>query len=64
MDQELKTVTHTIDETATILGISRNKAYEAAKRGEIPVIRIGKRLLVPKAALEKLLGGAMPIIAG
>jgi excisionase family DNA binding protein len=48
-------LTLTVDETAKILGIGRNSAYEAVARGEIPVIKIGKRLLVPKAALEKLL---------
>jgi excisionase family DNA binding protein len=37
------------------LGLSRNGTYDAAKRGDIPIIRIGKRILVPKAALERLL---------
>ena len=32
-----------------------NAAYEAARKGEIPVIRIGKRVLVPRLALERLL---------
>jgi hypothetical protein len=39
------------------LGISRNAAYEAARRGQIPTIWIGKRLLVPRAAFERLLEG-------
>ena len=38
-----------------MLGLSRPSTYAAAKRGEIPVIRFGKRLLVPKAAIERLL---------
>jgi excisionase family DNA binding protein len=46
-----------IDEAAKILGISRGGAYLAAKRGELPVLKIGKRLVVPDAALERLLGG-------
>ena len=50
----------TISEAACMLGISRGSAYEAAKRGEIPTIRIGRRLLVPLAALERMLGGAAP----
>jgi len=50
-------LTFTVEETAKLLGIGRNSAYEAVARGEIPVIRVGKRLLVPKAALEKLLSG-------
>jgi len=50
--------TLTIEETAAQLGISRSSAYEAARRGQlgVPVIRIGRRLLVPRAALERLLG--------
>ena len=35
--------------------LGRNASYEAAKRGEIPVIRIGARLRVPVVALEKML---------
>ena len=48
-------LTLTVDEAARILGVGRNSAYQAIARGELPVIRVGKRLLVPKAALEKLL---------
>lgn len=50
--------TATVGEAAKRLGIGRNQAYEAVKRGEIPVIKIGKRLLVPRAALDRLLSGA------
>jgi excisionase family DNA binding protein len=49
--------TYTIDEYAQKLGVGRNTAYEAAHRGEIPVIKIGKRLLVPRAAGDKMLEG-------
>lgn len=45
----------TIPEAAEALGIGKNSAYEAAKRGEIPVLRIGRRLVVPRAAFERLL---------
>ena len=47
-----------LEEAAKALGISRSSAYEAARKGEIPTIRIGKRLLVPLAALERLLSDA------
>ena len=50
--------TLTIPEAAKTLGIGRNAGYEAARRGEIPTIRIGKRLLVPVVALERMLQGA------
>jgi excisionase family DNA binding protein len=48
--------TQTIDEAAKELGIGRNQAYAAAKRGEIPTIRIGKRILVLREPLKRLLG--------
>jgi excisionase family DNA binding protein len=54
--KERKTLT--VTEAAKALGICRNKAYEAARSGEIPTIKIGKRLLVPLAALERMLQGA------
>lgn len=47
--------TLTIEETATILGVGRTAAYDAARRNEIPTIKIGRRLLVPRAALDRLL---------
>ena len=48
-------LTLTIEETAKLLGIGRQLAYDRVKTGQIPVIKIGRRLLVPKKALEKLL---------
>jgi hypothetical protein len=38
------------------LGICRTSAYQAIKRGEIPSTRVGRRLLVPVPALDKMLG--------
>jgi excisionase family DNA binding protein len=49
-------LTYTLTEAATRLGISRALAYEAAHRGELPMCRIGRRMLVPRAALIRLLG--------
>jgi excisionase family DNA binding protein len=43
-------------EVAALLGISRSAAYRAVARGEIPTIRIGRRLLVPTAKLYAMLG--------
>lgn len=54
----MERTTLTIPEAATTLGLSRASAYEAARRGEIPTIRIGKRILVPVVALEKMLADA------
>ena len=48
-------LTDTVTETAELLGIGRSAAYEGARTGQIPTIRIGKRILVPAAGLERLL---------
>ena len=48
--------TLTVEEAARILGIGRASAYNAAKSGDLPTIRIGGRLLVPRARLDALLG--------
>lgn len=48
-------LTFTVAETARLLGIARNTAYDRVRTGEIPVLRLGRRLLVPKRALERLL---------
>ena len=48
-------LTWTITEAAQLLGISRATAYEAAHRGELPVRLIGRRMLVPRIALLRLL---------
>jgi excisionase family DNA binding protein len=48
-------LTISVSEAAERLGISRNLAYEAVRRGDIPTIRIGKRFLVPVAAFERLI---------
>jgi hypothetical protein len=47
--------TYSIDEAADLLGVGRNSAYAAAGR-DFPVITIGKRKVVPKAALDRMLG--------
>jgi excisionase family DNA binding protein len=53
-------LTYTLNEAARRLGISRALAYEAAQRGELPVCRIGRRVLVPRAALLRLLEDGTP----
>lgn len=47
--------TISVPEAGRLLGVGRNCAYEAARRGEIPTIRIGRMLRVPKAALRRML---------
>ena len=48
----------TVDQAAKALGISRGLAYEMARQGRIPAIRLGRRLLVPRSALERMLAEA------
>jgi excisionase family DNA binding protein len=47
--------TYSVEEAADILGIGRATAYAAARRGDLPTIKIGKRILVPRVALDRLL---------
>ena len=46
----------TVEEAAAVLRISRQSAYAAARAGELPTVKIGRRLLVPRARLLALLG--------
>lgn len=47
--------TMTVSQTAIMLGISRTTAYECVRRGSIPSIRLGGRIIVPTQAIEQLL---------
>lgn len=49
--------TMTVEEAAQLLGIGRATAYNAVRSGEIPSIRIGRRIVVPKRKLLELLRG-------
>jgi excisionase family DNA binding protein len=52
---ENERLTLTVPEVASRLGLSRNGAYEAVAAGHIPSIRIGRRVLIPRAALDRML---------
>lgn len=47
--------TMTVEESGELLGISRSTAYDAVRTGQIPSIRVGRRLLVPTAAIRRML---------
>lgn len=47
-------LTMTVEEASEALGISRSLAYELVRRGEIPSLRLGRRIVVPVDALEDL----------
>jgi excisionase family DNA binding protein len=50
-------VTVTVEEAGEMLGISRGLAYELVRRGELPHIRLGRRIVVPVRALMALVEG-------
>ena len=50
--------TMTVTQTATVLGISRSSAYECVRRGVIPSLRLGRRIVVPTTSIEALLDSA------
>jgi len=49
-------MTISVDETADLLGISRWLAYDQIQRGELPAVRVGRRLRVPVRPLLALIG--------
>jgi excisionase family DNA binding protein len=55
----MEKLTLTVEEAGKALGLGRNTAYEAVRTGLIPSIRIGKRILVPRGALERMLDCAV-----
>lgn len=48
--------TLSVAEAAAALGISRNHAFKAIQKGELPGLRIGRRVVVPTSRLRVLLG--------
>ena len=49
-----------VTECAKILKISRGSAYQAVLTGELPHVKIGRRILIPRIALERMLDEAKP----
>jgi excisionase family DNA binding protein len=56
MDSER--LTCTAGETSKLLGLSRNSVYQGVMVGEIPHVRLGKRVLIPQRALQAMLESA------
>lgn len=50
----------TIPEVAAALSIGTNLAYQMAAEGRLPTVHLGRRVLVPRAALERWLDGDKP----
>ena len=55
MKTEIECRTYSVREAAQVLGISSSYAYLVIERGEIPALRVGGRILVPRDALDEML---------
>ena len=51
-------LTLTVDETAKILGVGRGSLYKAIRAEEFPALRLGRRILVARSTLERVLEGS------
>ena len=54
---ENERLTYNVGTAAKLLGLSRNAAYQGCLTGQIPHIKIGKRILIPVVQLERMLAG-------
>ena len=45
----------TVEQAGAAFGLGRSGAYEAARRGDFPTIRLGRRIVVPTAGLRRML---------
>lgn len=57
-DSQPARLTLSVTEAARLLGIGRSLAYELVARGELPCLRLGRRVLIPRHAIDELLAGA------
>ena len=53
----MEKLVYSIQEVAELLGISRSYAYELVRKGEIPVLRLGKKRVVPKEKFTRWVNG-------
>ncbi len=58
LETSLDKLTYSVPEVAAMLGISRSAAYDCVHRGDIPALALGRRLVVSKTALARLLDTA------
>lgn len=58
LDEFSTHATISVEQAAKVLGVGRTAAYEAARRGEFPTRKLGRRVVVPVPALLEWLGVA------
>lgn len=49
-----------VPDAARLLGIGTTFAWELVRAGDIPSVKLGRRVLIPRAALERLAGSPLP----
>ena len=55
MTQKVESAVMTVEETAAYLRIGRSHAYEMVRTSQIPSIKLGRKILIPRRALEQML---------
>lgn len=53
--EQVERRTLSVSEAARVLGISRAHAYDCVRSGELPSITLGRRIVIPRAAVDRLL---------
>lgn len=48
----------TVNECSKLLKLSKGSIYQGCLTGEIPHVKVGRRILIPRIAIQKLLGEA------
>jgi excisionase family DNA binding protein len=57
-NNDIQPLTVTVEQAAKLLGIGRSTAYELVHTGDIPSLRLGRRIVVPTSGLTELLTAA------
>jgi excisionase family DNA binding protein len=45
----------TVSEAASVLRLSRAFTYELVARGQLPSVRLGRRIMIPRAGIQRIL---------
>ena len=56
MERSLECKVLSVEEAGKVVGLGKSAAYKAIHNGELPSIKLGRKLVVPIAELERLLG--------
>ena len=59
----MKPIVFSVTEVAELLGISRSYAYRLVSKGQLPVLDLGTRKVIPKAYLDEWLSAILMIFS-